>query len=329
MLAHEIISEMPLSSRKSLSAKFFSIALSFVLVLLVSGPGCSAQSSSQAALSPEVANRIQAEIRSRYSVPPQVTVSVSNPKPSDLPGYDQVVVTFSSGTHSSNHDFLLSKDRKTLAHLEKIDISQDVMSKIDLTGRPVRGNNGAKVTIVNYDDFQCPFCSRMHQTLFPKVLQSYGDKIRIIYKDYPLVEIHPWAMHAAVDANCLGEQNGPAYWDFADYVHANFKAIAGTGPQEAFANLDRLATEQGTKHQLDLGKLQECLKKLDESAVRASMAEGDKLGVDSTPTLFINGERISGALTEEQVHSMVDRALTNASTAGAAAQIIERPADKN
>ena len=74
---------------------------------------------------------------------------------------------------------------------------------------------------VNYDDFECPFCSRMHQTLFPELFKEYGDRVTFIYKDFPLAEIHPWATHAAVDANCLAAQNKDAYWDFADYIHAN------------------------------------------------------------------------------------------------------------
>jgi protein-disulfide isomerase len=295
--------------------------LSSILFVALAGAGCNAQSSGQEAVSADIIHRIQTEVRSRYNVPPQVSVSVSNSKPSDVPGYDQVTVTFTEGAHSSSHDFLLSKDRKTLAHLEKIDISQDLMAKIDVKGRPVRGNDNARVTIVNYDDFQCPFCSRMHQVLFPGVLQSYGDKVRVIYKDYPLVEIHPWAMHAAVDANCLSEQNGPAYWDFADFVHANQKSLAGKNLEEAFTNLDHAATDQATKHQLDLVKLQACLKKQDESGIRSSMAEGDKLGVDSTPTLFVNGERISGALSPDQLRSIVDRALAYTGTAGVAAEV--------
>lgn len=302
-------------------ARFSGISLSFILFLALAGSGCKAQTSGQEALSPEVIHRIELEVRSRYGVPPQVTISVSSPKPSDMPRYDQVVVTFNHDDKHTNFDFLLSKDRKTLARLETMDISQDLMAKIDVQGRPVRGGTGAKVTIVNYDDFQCPFCSRMHQTLFPGVIQAYGDRVRIIYKDYPLVEIHPWAMHAAVDANCLGEQNGPAYWDFADYVHANQKTIAGRSPQEAFANLDTAASEQAAKYKLDVSKVQACMKKQDESAIRASMAEGDKLGVDSTPTLFVNGEKISGALTPDQVHAILDRALAYTGTAGVAAQV--------
>jgi protein-disulfide isomerase len=262
-------------------------------------------------LTPEITHRIVTEIRSRYNVPSQVAISVAEPKPSTMEGYDQVVVSFTGGTNTTHHDFFVSTDRKTLVHLEKIDISQDLMSKIDVKGRPVKGNPNAKVTVINFDDFQCPFCSRLHSTLFADVFKDYADKIKVIYKDYPLIEIHPWAMHAAIDGNCLGEQNSPAYWDFADYIHANQKQMAGKSRTDAFQNIDNLAKEQAQKHQLDADKLQACMQKQDETGVRASMAEGDKLGVDSTPTLFINGERFTGAVPEQELRSALDRALAD------------------
>ncbi len=298
-------------------ARLGAISLSFIFFLTLIDLGCKAQTSNTSgALSPEVAHRIRTEIRSRYSVPSPIEINLSEPAPSSQPGYDQIVVTFTGGSHSSTHDFLISKDRKTLAHLETIDISQDMMSKIDVKGRPVRGNANAKVTIVNYDDFQCPYCSHMHNELFPGLFQAYGDKVKIIYKDYPLVEIHPWAMHAAVDANCLAEQDGGAYWDFADYVHSNQKAITGRSAQEAFANLDNAAAEQVTKHSLDLAKAQACFKKQDDRAVRASMKEGDSIGVDSTPTMVINGERVTGAVPPEAMRAILDRALAEAGQPG-------------
>ncbi|HZD96211.1 MAG TPA: thioredoxin domain-containing protein, partial [Candidatus Sulfotelmatobacter sp.] len=262
-----------------------------------------------APLPPEVTHRIETEIRSRYNVPPQVSISISAPKAGKTEGYDDLVLTFSGGSRNTSHNFLISTDRKTLAHLETMDISQDFMSKIDMKGRPVKGNPNAKVTIVNYDDFQCPFCSRMHTTLFQNVFKDYADKVRVIYKDYPLAEIHPWAIHAAIDGNCLGEQNSQAYWDFADYVHANQKPVAGKSKTEAFANLDSAAKDQAQKYKLDQDKLQACVQKQDETAVRASMAEGDKLGVDSTPTIFINGERFTGAVPEQELRAVIDRAL--------------------
>ena len=263
------------------------------------------------ALSPEVVHRIQNEIRTHYNVPQQITISVAPPTAGSVPGYDDLAITLLGGSHPSTHEFLISKDRKTLAHMEKYDVSQDLMSKIDLKGRAVRGNPNAKVTIVNFDDFQCPFCSRLHSNLFTTVFKDYADRIKVVYKDYPLIEIHPWSMRAAIDGNCLAEQNNEAYWDFADYVHANQKLVAGASRTDAYSNLDNAAKTQAQKHQLDQEKLQACVQKQDESAVRASMAEGDKLGVDSTPTLFINGERFTGAVPEQELRAVLNRALAD------------------
>jgi protein-disulfide isomerase len=271
----------------------------------------SASADKPASLTPEMVHRIQTEIRSHYNVPPQVGISLAEPKSGKVPGYDDLAITLSGGGKSSTHDFLISKDRKTLAHLDTYDVSQDIMSKIDVSGRPVRGNPEAKVIIINFDDFQCPFCSHMHTTLFDSVFKDYAGKVKVIYKDYPLVEIHSWAMHAAVDGNCLGQQNNQAYWDFADYVHANQKVVAGKSHDEAYANLDTAAKDQAQKHQLDQTKLQACIQKQDDSAVRASIAEGDKLGIDSTPTMFINGEKFTGAVPEEELRAVLDRALAD------------------
>ena len=138
--------------------------------------------------------------------------------------------TWTATRKKADYDFLLSKDGKTLLRMTKLDLTKDPyaenVKKISVGDRPVRGNKDAKVVVVNYDDFQCPFCSRMHQTLFPEILKEYGDRVQFVYKDYPLAEIHPWAMHAAVDANCLAAQNGDAYWDLADYLHANQREIS-------------------------------------------------------------------------------------------------------
>jgi len=187
------------------------------------------------------------------------------------------------------------------------------MSKIDLTGRPSRGAKSAKVLVVNYDDFECPFCSRMHQTLFPEILKEYGDRVTFIYKDYPLAEIHPWAIHAAVDANCLAVQSTDAYWDFADYVHANKREVdVEKTPQARFDAIDKMTILQGQKHNLDTVKLASCVKAQNEDAVKASMKEGDGIGVSATPTLYINGEKIDGAVPVGEVRAALDRALRDA-----------------
>jgi len=276
--------------------------------------GCSAQLNEG-----DLSKRIERQVRNYYNVPAGVDIKIGSRQASDFPNYDKITLTFVNGDQKQSHEFLLSKDRKTLVRFTKMDLSKDpyadVMNKIDVAGRPVRGANNAKVTIVNYDDFECPFCSRMHQTLFPEIFKAYGDRVRIIYKDYPLTEIHPWATHAAVNANCLAAQNNDAYWDFADYVHANQKEIGGgdgSDVKKQLANLDRLTLEQGQKHKVDLPKLQACVKAQKDDAVQASVREGNLIGVNATPTLFINGEKMDGAVSPSELRAMLDRALRDA-----------------
>src|SRR5262252_8549884 len=237
----------------------------FVCLLLIC-LGCSAQSAPS-----DLTRAIEKHVRATYSVPSDVKVIIGPLRPSEFPNYDALTITFDNGEKKQDYEFVLAKDRKTMFRMSKIDLTRDpyaeAMKKIDVNGRPTRGNKSAKVVVINYDDFQCPFCSRMHDTLFPALFSEYGDRVLFIYKDYPLEEIHPWAVHAAVDANCLASQNNDAYWDFADYVHGNKKEVAGKSRQESFANLDRLAKEQGQKHQLDAQKLDDCIQKQDESAI--------------------------------------------------------------
>jgi protein-disulfide isomerase len=137
--------------------------------------------------------------------------------------------------------------------------------------------------------------------------------VQFVYKDYPLTEIHPWATHAAVDANCLAAQSNDAYWDFADYIHANQHAVnSDKGHDAQFAELDRLALEQGQKHNLDQTKLQACVKAQNEDAIKASMKEAEGVGVSATPTLFVNGQEMDGALPASEMRAALDRALEEA-----------------
>jgi protein-disulfide isomerase len=283
-----------------------------ILVLLLVGLGCSAQSAPS-----EVARRIEQQVRVYYTIPPSVKVVLGALKPTEFSNYDAMTITLDGGEKKQTYEFLLSKDGKTLIRMTKLDLSKDpfleVMKKIDVNGRPTRGNNAAKVVAVNYDDFECPFCSRMHQTLFPELLTEYGDRVVFIYKDFPLAEIHPWATHAAVNANCLAAQNKDAYWEFADYIHAHQAEVNSEKSHDGqFAALDRMAVTQGQKHSLDGSRLQSCIKAQQDQSVKSSLREAEALGVEATPTMFVNGEKVDGALPVGELRAVLDRALTQA-----------------
>jgi protein-disulfide isomerase len=280
------------------------------LLALALTAGCKAQPA-QPTSALDTNRRIEVLVRAQFNVPQDYTVRVGERKPSQFPGYDALQITFERGGKGKPFDFLISQDGKTLARLETFDLTKDPAFAINVAGRPVRGNPAAKVTVVNFDDLECPYCGRMHESLFPSTLEHYKDKVRFVYKDDPLTELHPWAMHAAVNANCLAVQSAEAYWSYVDYLHSHGQDISGTDRNlaKSVAALDNAAREKGTEAKLDSAKLDACLAKQDETQVRASAHEAEMLGIEGTPALFVNGERINGAIPEPQVWMVIDRAL--------------------
>jgi protein-disulfide isomerase len=255
--------------------------------------------------------RIEVMVRFQFNVPQDYTVTIGARKPSQIAGYETLPVTLARGEKKTDVDFLISTDSKTLARLETFDLATNPALSIDVAGRPIRGNPAAKVTVINFDDLECPFCARMHQSLFPDTMARYKDKVRFIYKDDPLVDLHPWAMHAAVDANCLAAESADVYWTYVDYLHGHGQEISGQDrdPAKSFAALDRVARQEATLSKLDPARLDACLAKQDETQVRASAHEAESLKIDGTPAVFVDGERVDGAVPEEQLWLVIDRAL--------------------
>jgi protein-disulfide isomerase len=300
---------------------WFFLMKRLVFVLLLACVGCSAQSNnspqsataSAVAISPELQQRIEHQVRAQYELPPDVAISVSPTRASDIAGFKMITLTLNGHGKEQKIDFLLSNDDKTLARMTRMDLTHDVYAeragKMDLQGRPVRGNPNAKVTIVNYDDYECPFCSRMHSTLVQDILPEYGDKIKIVYKDYPL-PMHPWAKHAANDANCLAKENPASFWEFADYVHANQHEISGDKDlSKSFAELDRITLDLGKKNGANATSLQACIKNQPDTALKASMDEAELMGVQATPTMFINGQKLEGAVDADDVKLVLNEQL--------------------
>ncbi len=274
--------------------------------------GCKAQPAPQVDQNLAMNRRIEVMVRSQYNVPPDVDVALGARTPSQLSGYEALPVTLSQGSKKTVVDFLISADGKTLARLDKFDLANDQLFSINVTGRPIRGNPAAKVTVISFDDLECGYCAEMHHTLFPVTLDRYKDQVRFIYKDYPLPpEMHPWAMHAAVNANCLATQSGEVYWNYVDYLHFHGQEVNGDNRDlaKSFDALNRIARQEAELGKLDSVKLDACLAAQDETSVRASLKEGEALGVEGTPAIFVEGERIGGAMPQSQVWLVIDRAL--------------------
>jgi protein-disulfide isomerase len=160
---------------------------------------------------------------------------------------------------------------------------------------PVRGPADAPITIVEYSDYQCPFCARVNPTL-EQVRKAYGDKIKIVFKDFPLPN-HPQAPKAAEAAHCAGEQG--KYWEMHDRLFANQQALQVTDLKQHASSLE-----------LDAGAFNQCLDSGKHAErVQTAMKEGEGLGVQSTPTLFVNGRPVVGAQPFDYFKTVIDEEL--------------------
>jgi protein-disulfide isomerase len=161
---------------------------------------------------------------------------------------------------------------------------------------PAVGEAKAPVTVIEFSDFQCPYCLRAAPTL-KKIRQQYGDKVRLVWKDFPLTQIHPEAFKAGEAGHCAAEQG--KFWDYHDQLFGNQAELR---PDD----LKRHAATIG----LDASKFNACLdtSKYAER-VRDGVAQGTRLGVNSTPTVFINGRRISGAQAYEVFAGVIEEEL--------------------
>jgi protein-disulfide isomerase len=296
---------------------------SLVLAFTFTALGCHAQSGTVktdapatvqtgATLSPELSRRVEVMIRERANVPAEYEFHVGPRTKSDVPGFDLISVSFvTDGKSSKPLDFLLSTDGKTLAQFKTFDISKDPKDLVSPMDRPARGGPAnAPVLIVGFDDLECPFCAKMNAELFPAILARYGNQVHIVYRDFPLSQ-HPWATRAAIDVNCVGSQSDDGYWNLVDYIHAHADQIGGQEKTVAKANemLDKLARDEAQKQKLKTDVVDACLVKQDNAAIQQSLKEGEQLGVEATPALFINGEKLEGAQPIEYVYRMIDGAL--------------------
>jgi protein-disulfide isomerase len=285
-----------------------------IFALTLAALGCHAQTPTEASgkLSPELTRRVEVLIRSRSSISPDYDIHIGPRTKSNVPDFDEISVTFTAdGKTSKPVTFLLSTDGKTLAQFSKFDISKDPKLLVSGDGRPSRGGPAtAPVLIVGFDDLECPYCARMHAQLFPALMERYKDQVHIVYKDFP-IDQHPWAMRAAIDTNCVGAQSPTGYWNLVDYIHAHAADMGGEEKSLAKANdtLDTLARDEGKRQKLNVDTLNACITKQDDTAIKASLTLGESLGVDATPALFINGEKVEGALPLEYVYRMIDNAL--------------------
>jgi len=241
------------------------------------------------------------------SVTPGIALNVKDIAPSEVPGWNKGTLEVTAGGNTQQMEFLVTPDGKYFISGEVTDLTVDplkaVMQKINLKDRPARGPEDAKVTIVEYSDFQCPFCSRGYQILEEQVMPEYEGKVRLYFKHLPLKSIHPWAESASLATECAEQQSDDGFWKM---YHALFKGQRELNQDNLKEKVTQFAKDAG----LDEAKFGECFEsKAALAQVEQDLQEATAVGANSTPTFFINGRRLEGAQPYENFKAIIDQEL--------------------
>jgi protein-disulfide isomerase len=247
--------------------------------------------------------------RKKANVAPAMKVTVTGLKDSPVKGLKEGVLEIGEGQGARKIPFTASTDLRyaVFGALEDVtsDPSKAVMAKISLKDEPFKGGKDAKVTIVEYSDFQCPFCAKAYNTVENQVLKEYGDKVKLYFKHYPL-PFHNWAEPSHIAAECAKQQKPDAYWKLYKYYFDNQSQITAD-------NLKAKSTEALAGTGVDMAKWNECYDgKKSLAQVKGQMDEGKSVGVTGTPGFIINGRLVSGAQPFDAFKAVIDDELASA-----------------
>jgi len=290
-----------------------SITQGFVLFLLIASYfplACAQQQTQQAAPAPAPATnsqQISDYVRKAFNVPAGVGIAIKDAPKSSIEGFRQIAIEFTTERGLQTQEAWLTPDNHLIIGRVfdlKEDPYQKNLAKINLANAPTTGAPDAKVTIVEYSDFQCPYCSQAHATI-DQLMQQYQGKVKLVYKHLPL-NMHNWAEDAAVASTCVYQQDNATFWKLYDYLFTN----QGTVTKETLAQKVEQATKDSKVNQEELKK---CIDtKATMAIVKANMTEAESLGLNSTPSFVINGRPVIGALELAQFKQVVDEALATA-----------------
>jgi protein-disulfide isomerase len=172
---------------------------------------------------------------------------------------------------------------------------------LNIEHQPSFGPADAAVTIVEFGDFECPSCRAEAPLLRELVPQLFPNKVRVVFKDYPLESIHPWARAASIAGRCIFRQNPGAFWKFYDWDYENQDAIT-------VENLKSRILGWAAENKINATQLERCIDTRETDAeVAQNISEGKAAGVRGTPTLFVNGLKSSSQLPALQ--QMIEKEL--------------------
>jgi protein-disulfide isomerase len=283
-----------------------------VLAALAFAGGISAQTPAAPPLKIDK-TKVEAYLRHLFVWPAVITMTISDPTPSDVPGLYQFKMKASQGEASQEEMFYISSDgqkilRGTTFELSKNPFKEDI-DKLKTEYQPSFGTPGAPVVIVEFSDFECPYCRQETQVLRQNLLKSYPKQVRLYYMDFPLESLHPWAKAASIAGRCIFHQNADAFWDYHDWIFSHQEEVTPDNLKSKL--LDVMKGKAVSAEQLST-----CMDtKATEAEVDKTKQIGRDLNVDQTPTIFINGRRMVGASSWPDLQRVIDYEIEYQKTA--------------
>jgi protein-disulfide isomerase len=242
-------------------------------------------------------------VREVTKLPPQTELKIGTFNKTPYPQFLKSIITASDGKKTQAAEIFITQDRRTGILGIVMPFREDyVRGMIKTKDVPSVGPSTAPVTVVEYADLQCPTCARLHEFLEKKLVPKYGDKVRVVFKEFPL-PFHDWSAAAAVANECVYEINPSAFSGYRSLVFANQNAIDASNVREALLNL-------GGDAGMDRSRLAACMdSKASRSRVEAGRQEGEDLVIYGTPTSFVNGRIVIGMPPEATWDKIVEEAL--------------------
>ncbi|MGC8760934.1 MAG: thioredoxin domain-containing protein [Bryobacteraceae bacterium] len=267
--------------------------------------------------------RLEQFIRHLFLWGPQIQVKLSQPVPSPIPGLLELRVTGSFQQASQEELFYVTADgshlmRGSLFRTDRPPYA-DEHARLRTEGQPSIGPAGAPLQLVVFSDFQCSFCREEARSLRENLPKAFAGQFRLVFRDLPLEQIHPWAKTAAVAGRCAFRQSNELFWKYHDWIFANQPEIK---PDNFRAKVTEWAKTAGA----DEASFLSCLDSPQPAAeVAAGLAEARALRIQSTPTLFVNGRALTGNVPWPQLKAILDLELEFAKKADASCCTLTLP----
>jgi len=239
---------------------------------------------------------------------PLKDIEIAELGPADAHGIRKVVVRLNNSQPPVTNILYITADGGEVLRGPLEELSSDPWSGTReklaplIAGAPAIGPADATVTVVEFGDFECPFCAQLNGEL-EQLRAAYPKTLRWIFRNYPLTHIHPWARTAAISGECVAQQGATVFWKFE---HLIFQRQDEITPEGAVRQLRVIAVQCGAQPTA----YDRCAQSPETATrVETRTADEDAFGVTATPTLFINGRRISGAISLDALKTAVDDEL--------------------